>query len=107
MKRSFWPTALVAAIFFLVAHTNCLAENTISATEYKAGDTVTIKGAIPPGEELYIAIAQQDEFASKDTNGINEVKKLKKNATKAGFTMDTSMPPLYYMVTSTSFNSFA
>ena len=100
MKRSFWPTALIATIFFLVAHTNCFAENTISATEYKAGDTVTIKGAIQPGKELYIAIAQQDEFASKDSGGINEAKKLKKNAKKYHFSMDTAIPPLYYMLTS-------
>lgn len=99
MKRSFWPTALAAAIFFLVANTNCLAENTISATEYKAGDKVTIKGTIQPGEELYIAIAQQTQFASKDTTGINEAKKLKKEAQKAGFAMDTAIPPLYYMLT--------
>jgi len=100
VKRTFWPTALIAAIFFLVAHTSSFAENTISASEYKAGDTVTIKGAIQPGEELYIAIAQKDEFASKDTTGINEVKKLKKNAKKAGFTMNTPIPPLFYMLTS-------
>ncbi len=100
MKRSFWPTALVAAIFFLVVHTNCFAANTISATEYKAGDTVTIKGAIQPGQELYIAIAEQDHFAPKDSNGVNEAKKLKKNAKKFGFKMDTSIPPLYYMLTS-------
>ncbi len=100
MKRSFWPTALIATMFFFVAHTNCFAENTISATEYKAGDTVTIKGAIQPGQELYIAIAQQDEFASKDSGGINEAKKLKKNAKKFGFSMDTAIPPLYYMLTS-------
>ncbi len=100
MKRTFWPITLLAtAIFFFVGHSVCLAENTISATEYKAGDVVTIKGTIPAGEELYIAIAQQDHFASKDTDGINEVKKLTKNAKKFGFAMDTAMPPLFYMLT--------
>ena len=101
MKRTFWPTTLITAtIFFLVAQATSFAETTISAAEYKAGDTVTIKGTIPPGEELYIAIAQQDQFASKDTDGVNEIKKLKQNADKEGFTMDTAIPPLYYMVTS-------
>ncbi len=99
MKRSFWPTALVAAIFFLVAHTNCFAESSLSATEYKAGDTVKITGSIQPGADLYIAVAQQKEFAAKDSDGINEAKKLKKNAKKFGFKMDTSIPPLYYMLT--------
>ncbi len=101
MKRSFWSVTLLAtAILFLMANTAAFAENTISAKEYKAGDQVTIKGTITPGEELYIAIAQQDQFASKETDGINEVKKLKKNADKFGFTMDTAVPPLYYMLTS-------
>lgn len=101
MKRTFWPTTFIAAaIFSLVAQTTSFAETTISASEYKAGDTVTIKGTIPPGEELYIAIAQQDQFASKDTDGINEIKKLKQNADKEGFSMDTAIPPLYYMLTS-------
>jgi hypothetical protein len=77
MKRTFWPITLLAtAIFFFVANSACLAENTISATEYKAGDVVTIKGTIPAGEELYIAIAQLDHFASKDTDGVNEEKKI-------------------------------
>jgi len=101
VKRLFWPASLLtAAILFFVAHTACFAENTISATEFKAGDTVTIKGSIAPGEELYIAIAQQKQFSSKETDGVNEIKKLNKNAKKFGFTMDTAIPPLYYMLTS-------
>lgn len=84
---------------FFVAHTSCLAETSISATEYKAGDTVTIKGQIAPGADLYIAIAQQEQFASKDTTGINETKKLAKNAKKFGYSVDTAIPPLYYMLT--------
>lgn len=99
MKKSFWPvTLLTAAIFFLVANTG-FAETTISATEYKAGDTVTIKGAITPGEELYIAVAQQKMFAPKDSKGVNEKKKFKKNAKKFNFKLDTAIPPLYYMLT--------
>lgn len=84
---------------FFVAHTSCLAETSISATEYKAGDTVTIKGQIAPGADLYIAITQQEQFASKDTTGINEIKKLAKNAKKFGYSVDTAIPPLYYMLT--------
>ena len=72
----------------------------VSASEYRAGDTVTIEGAIDPGEDLYIAIAQKTMFAPKDTNGTHEVKRLKKDAKKAKFNNDTAIPPLYYMITS-------
>ena len=77
-----------------------MAANTISATSYKAGDTVTITGEIPPGEELYIAVAQQEMFKSSDTDGKFEKKKLPKNGAKHGFSPDTAIPPLYYMLTS-------
>lgn len=69
-----------------------------SAGEYRAGDVVTIEGAIDPGEELYLAIAQQSMFAPKDTNGIHEVSRLGRDR-KTGFENDTAIPPLYYMIT--------
>lgn len=93
-------SAIVALVMLLVVTTTSSASTNISAKEYKAGDVVTITGKIPAGEELYLAIAMQDEFAPKDTDGTNEVKKLKKNADKFGFTNDTAIPPLYYMLTS-------
>jgi uncharacterized membrane protein YfcA len=100
MKRAFWPvTLLTAAIFFLAAHTACLAENTISASELKAGEILTFEGAIPPGEELYIAVAQQNQFASKDTNGVIETRKLARFAERFNFKVETPMPPLYYLLT--------
>ena len=59
----------------------------------------TIEGTIDPGQELYITIAQKKLFAPKDTTGIHEVKRLKKDAEKAKFNNDTAIPPLYYVVT--------
>ena len=101
MKKTCWPVSLLAAtIFFLVAQTACFAGDTISAKEVKAGDTISFEGQITPGEELYIAVAQQNEFASDQTDGVNEIKKLNKSAKKYGFAMDTAIPPLYYMITS-------
>jgi uncharacterized membrane protein YfcA len=71
----------------------------ISATSYKAGDVVTIEGTIAPGQDLYIAISQQSMFAPSDTDGVHETKRFKKDAQKANFSMDTKIPPLYYMLT--------
>ena len=88
------------SLWLIAWQTTSMAANTISAANYKAGDTVTITGEITPGQELYIAIAQQDMFKSSDTEGKFEKKKLPKNGKKAGFGVDTAIPPLYYMLTS-------
>jgi uncharacterized membrane protein YfcA len=76
-----------------------LADAKISAAEYKAGDVVTIEGTIEPGKDLYIAVAQQEMFAVKDTDGVHETKRFAKDMEKSGFSADTRIPPLYYLLT--------
>ncbi|MCD6387872.1 MAG: sulfite exporter TauE/SafE family protein [Desulfobulbaceae bacterium] len=100
MKKILWPSVILmfAAIFLFTVP--CFAEVSISAAKYKAGDVVTFDGSIEPGQDLYIAVAQQDMFKSSDTNGKFEKKKLPKKGKKAGFGVDTAIPPLYYMLTS-------
>ncbi len=99
MKKLFYPLMLSLIIFGFAASGMCAGDVNISASEYKAGSTVTIEGSIEPGQDLYIAVAQQKMFAPKDTTGVHEVKRFKKDAKKAKFTADTAIPPLYYMVT--------
>ncbi len=86
-------------LWLAASQSTSLAANTISATSYKAGDTVTITGEITPGAELYIAVAQQNMFKPSDTDAKFEKKKLPKKGKKAGFGVDTAIPPLYYMLT--------
>ncbi|MBU1056711.1 MAG: sulfite exporter TauE/SafE family protein [Proteobacteria bacterium] len=90
----------VMSIFLFAWQSSCFAEAKISAANYKAGDTVTIEGQIPPGQELYIAVAQQKMFKSADTEGIFEKKKLPEKGEKAGYSPETAIPPLYYLITS-------
>ncbi|MCD6584618.1 MAG: sulfite exporter TauE/SafE family protein [Desulfobacteraceae bacterium] len=90
----------IALVFISAGAGFCRTQASVSATEYKAGDVVTIEGAISPGQDLYIAISSQDTFAPKDTNGVHEVSKLKKAGEKKGFANDTAIPALYYMLTS-------
>ncbi len=99
MKKSYFSLTLFLLVFVFAASGLCGPAATISASSYKAGDTVTIEGVIAPGQDLYLAIAQQDTFAPKDTDGAHEIKRLKKDAKKAKFNFDTAIPPLYYMVT--------
>ncbi len=95
----------VCSVFFMIAlvllfaASVSYADGSISASSYKAGDVVEVKGKIAPGQDLYIAIAQQDMFAPNDTDGVHEVKKFKKESKKRGFGLDTKIPPLYYMIT--------
>jgi len=71
----------------------------MSAAQYRAGDMVTIEGTIAPDQDLYVTIAQKKTFAPKDTQGVHETKRLKKDAAKAKFNADTAIPPLYYIIT--------
>jgi hypothetical protein len=77
----------------------CASSGAVSASSYKAGDTVTIEGKVDEGKDLYIAIAQKQMFAVKDTNGVHEIKKLNKVMKKSKFDADTAIPPLYYLIT--------
>jgi uncharacterized membrane protein YfcA len=99
-------TFISIASFLLASYGLCFGEANISAAKYKAGDTVTITGKIAPGQDLYIAVAQNKmfkgtlrEFNGQKSMGNFEKKKLPKKGKKAGFTMDTEIPPLFYMLT--------
>ncbi len=98
MKKIFSYFFLMMLGLLLTASGSFAAAN-ISASSYKAGDTVQITGKITPGSDLYIAIAQHKMFAPKDTDGVHETKKFKKVSKKKGFSMDTKIPPLYYLIT--------
>jgi uncharacterized membrane protein YfcA len=101
MKKVLFLAVLLSImlIFIFVSSGICSHAATISASEYRAGDMVTIEGSIDPGQDLYIAISSQKTFAPKDTKGVHETKRFKKEGEKNGFNNDTSIPVLYYMVT--------
>ncbi len=90
---------ILAAVFVMSIPGNVFGAAKISSTEYSVGDTVTIEGTIEPGKDLYISVASEFMFASKDTTGVHEVSRLKKEAKKRGFDNETRIPFLYYMVT--------
>lgn len=90
---------LTMALVTAFSH-NSHAAAKISATEYKVGDSVTIEGTIQPGIDLHIAIASQTTFAPGDTTGPHEVKRFESDEKKFGFSKDTRVPVLYYLLTS-------
>ncbi len=101
MKKYLFLVVLVSMSLVFVSANSALCGNVaaIFATEYKAGDTVAIEGTIDPGQDLYIAVSSQNTFATKDTNGVHETKRLNKDAKVKDFTKETSIPVFYYMLT--------
>jgi len=100
--RKFWTVMTLMLMGLLVAAGtpgDLRAEAAISASEYKAGEVVTIEGAIEPGADLYIAVAQDKMFAIQDTDGVHETKRFNKDKKKAEFNDDTQIPPLFYLIT--------
>jgi uncharacterized membrane protein YfcA len=100
MKKLFvFCSLMILGIAMTAVPGSALAAATLSGSEYKAGDSVTIEGNIAPGQDLFIAISQQGTFAPKETEGVNETKRFAKDSKKKGFNLDTAIRPLYYMLT--------
>jgi hypothetical protein len=93
----------LSCVFLSFVSSSVWANNSIQAQivpkDYKAGDTVTIKGKIPPGENLYLSIFSDETFAPRDAEGVNEKKSLLNAVDTNSFNMDTEIPVLYYMIT--------
>jgi hypothetical protein len=96
-----WSCTLLTLLGLLLAAAPAFAQvqATLESTQYDAGDRVTISGTIPPGEDLYVTVASQWEFAPQDTGGVNELKSFQRAADKAMFNMETQAPVLYYVLT--------
>ncbi len=66
----------------------------------KAGDTIWITGRIPQGEELNVVIASELTFSPEKALGSEERSCLIQDGKKFGFVPETSIPYLYYIITS-------
>ena len=98
MKKMF-KQCLFLMLLCIIASSTAFASGSISASSIKAGDVIEIKGKIAPGQDLYVAVAQNKMFAPRDTDGVHEVKTFEKDTQKNGFSLDTKIPPLYYLIT--------
>ena len=100
MKR-FKLMALVFLLLFLWQASAVAQgiEGKIGQQSYKAGDQVVITGKIPAGEDLYVTVYSEKQFAPEEAGGVNEMKTFKDAAANNPFNMDTSVPVFYYMLT--------
>lgn len=96
---------MILAVFLLMFlwHSSLLAaqgvEAKIGQQRYKAGEKIVVTGKIPAGQDLYISVASEREFAPEDAEGVNEIKTFQNAVGENGFEMDTTVPVLYYMLT--------
>jgi len=104
MKGMGQARRILTVFFFLFLGLSPLAgaqgiEAQLAQQNYKAGDTVVITGQIPAGEDLYLSIASEREFAPEAAGGVNELKTFQDAVQENSFDMDTSVPVFYYMLT--------
>lgn len=91
---------LAATLILLFAGSGAVAAATKITTLGKAGDTVNFEGQITPGSDLYITIANQTEFKPSDSTLPHEKSKFASLVKTEGFTEETQIPPLFYVITS-------
>ncbi len=102
----FFARAMTAAAVLALSLFLCgplWAQNGVQASleskDLQVGETVTIKGKIQPGKDLFVTVASQDKFAPQDTDGVNEKKSFARDVQDNAFEMDTEVPVLYYVLT--------
>jgi len=97
MKRTkLFPALLIVICSILWPMTSVTASEItgkLSTEHLKAGEAITVKGRIPPGEDLLVVISGQKGFQCSASIGPLEKKKLTR---KFG---ETEIPPIFYIVT--------
>ncbi len=84
---------LILSVFCLVSTAMAQSDGSLDQAEYGAGQPVTIKGKVAPGEDLVVVLCTDKLFKPSDSPGVKEKEKLTK---KFG---DTAIPPIYYIIT--------
>lgn len=102
----FWPTTtsimfwvMAATLVTVFQGTSIAIEAQLSSTTIKAGQPLTVKGTIDPGQDLYVVINSEKMFKPGDAPGSKEKKELQKGKDGKNAFGDTSIPPIYYLIT--------
>ncbi len=92
-------STVFAAFVSLFIYAGTATAVTDISTNGKAGDTVSFSGQITPGEDLYITVAMREQYKPTDSTLPHEKKKFASLVKKKGFTEETLLPPLFYVIT--------
>jgi len=99
MKR----ISMLICLSIMAAWTTCAwsGDVKLSTDKLTAGDTITVTGAIEPGQELFVVIATEKLFKPEDAAGAKELVELRDGKKGKNAFGDTAIPPNYYVITST------
>lgn len=100
MKRINMLICLVTLGLITMASTSWAIDVQLSNGKVKAGDPITVTGTVDPGQELFVVIATEKMFKAEDALGPKEKKELRDGKNGKNAFGDTSIPPVYYVVTS-------
>ncbi|HFQ81965.1 MAG TPA: sulfite exporter TauE/SafE family protein [Desulfobacterales bacterium] len=91
-------TLIIACLFFAYSGAQAM-EAKLGSKAITAGGTISIKGQIAPGKDLYVVISSDKMFRAADALGPKEKKRLLKGKNGKNVFGDTAIPPNYYIVT--------
>lgn len=92
--------SVTSFLMLLSAADSAKISATISPNIIPAGDKVTIKGTVAPGSELNVVITSKTTFLPEKARGPEEKVRLAQDGEKFGFAPGTTIPSLYYLLTS-------
>lgn len=99
MKKISFLVYLVAISLLTMAANSWAVDAQLSSTKVKAGTPISITGSINPGDDLFVVITMDQMFKPDDALGSKEKKELRDGKGGKNAFGDTSIPPVYYVVT--------
>ncbi|GAB6145457.1 hypothetical protein JCM12294_28950 [Desulfocicer niacini] len=92
-------TGVILCFLLAVAFHAQALEATLSSAKIKAGEPITVKGKINPGQDVFVVIATEKFFSAKDSPGSKERTRLHDGKDGKDAFGATAIPPNYYIVT--------
>ncbi|MBC8209209.1 MAG: sulfite exporter TauE/SafE family protein [Desulfobulbaceae bacterium] len=100
MKRITLLFGIVLASIMLVSSGAWAVDAKVAVQSIKAGGTISIDGAIDPGQDLYVVVSTDKMFSAVDAPGPKEKKRLTQGKDGKNAFGDTKIPATYYVLTS-------
>ncbi len=99
MKRINMLICMVILTMMALAPSAWSADAQLSTQRLKSGETLTVTGTIEPGKDLYVVVATEKMFKPADALGSKEMVELRDGKKGKNAFGDTSIPPVYYVIT--------
>ncbi len=99
MKRINTIICMVSIFLLAVASSSWAIDAQLSNGKVKAGEAITVTGSIDPGQDLFVVVSTNKMFKPGDALGPKEKKELRDGKNGKNAFGETSIPPVYYVVT--------